>query len=161
MRWQKNEMATNIKYELSKFDDIAKQWPKFDLLYSLGFPVAARNNICRSYWDKQETISLSDVFEIVISSQQDPRPGYIISKMLDVSMVGKTTLLNVLRTMSTIDFGKKSNLVWNQKYTQFRESHRVKGSRVHCWSFPITEEGKMMAKFRNGTHYSPRRRKQT
>lgn len=142
-------------------DDIAKKWPKFNLLYSLGFPKAARNNICRTYWDKQETISLSDVFEIIISDQNDPRPGYIISKMLDVSMVGKTTLLNVIKAMSKIDFGEKCNLIWKQKYAQFRKSHRVKGSRLHCWSFPISEEGENLAKFRNGTHYSPRRRKQT
>ncbi|MBU1170177.1 MAG: hypothetical protein KKD44_11490 [Proteobacteria bacterium] len=154
-------MTTNIKNELPKTDDIEKQWPKFNLLYSLGFPVAARNNICRTYWDNRETISLSDVFEIIISNTSDPRDGYLISKMLDVSMVGKTTFLNVIRAMSKIDFGTKCNVVWEFKYAQFRNSHRAKGARVHCWSFPITEKGKMLAKFRNGTYYSPRRRKQT
>ena len=144
-------MTTNIKNEFSKVDDIEKEWPKFDLLFSLGFPVAARNNICRTYWNNRETLSLSDVFEIIISNENDSRDGYLISKMLDVSMVGKTTFLKVIREMSKIDFGAQCNLVWELKCAKFRRSHRVKGARVHSWSFPITEKGKMMAKFRNGT----------
>ncbi len=61
--------------------------------------------------------------------------------------------------MTRLDFGKQCNLVWKSKYTQLLNAHRVKGSDEYNWSFPITEEGKLLAKFRNGAQYLPRLRK--
>jgi hypothetical protein len=134
-----NRNGDNIMAGLADADDIAKQWPKSDLLLLLGFPTLARNNICRWYWGKQDTVSLDEVFDLVISSDKDPRPGYLISKMLDIRCVGKKAFLNVVNTMSLLDFGEKCNLVWKSKYTQFLTAHRVKGSRDLSWSFPITD----------------------
>jgi len=147
--------------ELSQIDDIKKQWPKYELLSLLGFPKAVRNNLCRWYWGEQDTVSLAEVFELVISSEKDPRPGYLISKILEVRCIGKETFLKVVNSLAEIDFGEKTNLVWKQKYTQFLNAHRVKGSRKHSWSVPITDEGKLLAKFRSGGQYMPRRRKET
>ena len=75
--------------ELSQIDDIKKQWPKYELLSLLGFPKAVRNNLCRWYWGEQDTVSLAEVFELVISSEKDPRPGYLISKILEVRCIEK------------------------------------------------------------------------
>lgn len=105
--------------------------------------------------EKQDNITLAEVFELVISSQNDPRPGYLISKMLDTGCVGKMTFLSVVRYMAGLDFGNRCNLVWKSKYKQFASAHRVKGSRVHSWSFPITDAGQLLAKFRNGSQYTP------
>ncbi len=151
----------NIRAELANVDDMTKQWPKSDLLICLGFPALARNSLCRWYWEKQETVTLAEVFELVISSNKDPRPGYLISKMLGVRCVGKKTFLSVVSSMAGFDFGKKCNIFWKSKYTQFENAHRVKGNRKYSWSFPITDEGELLAKFRNGTQYVPRRRKKT
>ncbi len=146
---------------MARADDMTKQWPKLDLLLSLGFPESASNNICEWYWKKKETVTLAEVFEVVISSEKDPRLGYLISKMLDIRCVGKKTFLKVVSSMAGLDFGKQCNLVWKNKYTKFFNAHRVKGSRKHSWSFPITDDGKLLAKFRNGTPYLPRRPKKT
>lgn len=149
----------NIAADLASVDDMTKQWPKSDLLLSLGFPVAARKNLCRWYWEKQDNITLAEVFELVLSSHKDPRPGYLISKMLDIGCIGKMTFLSVVRYMGRLDFGIKCNLVWKNKYQQFANAHRVRGNREGSWSFPITDSGEQMAKFRNGSQYTPRRRK--
>lgn len=154
-----DQKLDNILKELARTDDITKPWPKLDLLFSLGFPESARNNICGWYWKNQETASLAEVFEVVISSEKDPRPGYLITKMLDFRNVGIKTFLKVVNSFSEIDFGQQCNLIWKNKYTMFLNSHRLRGSRKHSWSSPITEEGKLLAKFRNGSPYTPRRRK--
>ena len=146
---------------LAKVDDIKKQWPKRELLLFMGFPKSVRNNLCRWYWEEQDTVTLAEVFELVISNERDPRPGYLISKMLDTRGVGKNIFLKVIRTLTELDFGEQCNLVWEKKYTQFLNAHRVKGSRKYSWSFPITDDGQLLAKFRNGTPYLPRHRKNT
>lgn len=153
-----NQDGNNLGAALANADDMTKQWPKSDLLLSLGFPASARNNLCRWYWEKQDTVTLAEVFELVISSDKDPRPGYLISKMLDVRCVGKKTFLSVVSYMAGLDFGKRCNLVWKSKYTQFVNAHRVRGGK-YSWSFPITDAGKLLAKFKNGSPYKPRRRK--
>ena len=145
--------------DLANADDMTKQWPKSDLLSFCGFPTAARNSLCQNYWEQQDGLNLAEVFELVISNDRDPRPGYLISKMLDVRSVGKKALFAVVGHMTELDFGKQCNLVWQSKYAQFRDAHRVRGSRWCSWSFPITDEGKLMAKYRDGRahrHY-PRR----
>ena len=124
---------------------MAKQWPKSDLLLYLGFPTLARKSLCNHYWKNQDTITLTEVFELVISSIKDPRPGYLISKMLDVQGVGKKAFLYAVNTMAEIDFGKKCNLIWKLKYAKFLDAKRVKGGRKHCWSVPITDEEKMLS----------------
>ncbi|GAB6908216.1 hypothetical protein DESC_270003 [Desulfosarcina cetonica] len=155
---KKNNLQ-NILKELSKTDDMKKSWPKYDILFSLGFTETIRNSICEWYWGDKETVTLEDVFEVVISSEKDPRTGYLITKMLDLRCVGIKTFLKVVNSFSEIDFGKKCNIAWRKKQEMFMSAHRVKGSREHSWSSPITEEGKGLAKFRNGTPYVPRRRK--
>ncbi len=156
-----NQDKNNIGTELAHVDDMMKQWPKSELLLFLGFPKSLRNGLCRWYWEKQETVTLAEVFELVISSEKDPRPGYLISKLLDCRCVGKKTFFNVVNFMTRLDFGKQCNLVWKSKYTQLLNAHRVKGSDEYNWSFPITEEGKLLAKFRNGAQYLPRLRKRS
>jgi hypothetical protein len=78
--------------------------------------------------------------------------------MLDFRNVGIKTFLKIVDTFSEIDFGQQCNHIWKNKYTIFLEAHRVRGME-YCWSSPITEEGKLLAKFRNGSPYMPRRRK--
>jgi len=144
---------------LANADDMTKHWPKVKLLFFLGFPTAARNNLCHWHWGKQDDVTLAEVFELVISSERDPRAGYLISRMLDVRCVGKTAFLRVVRYMAGLDFGKQCNLAWKIKYSHFLNASRAKGSNVYCWSFPITEEGKLLAKTRNGKQHLPRRRR--
>lgn len=156
-----NRNANNILKELTSADDITKPWLKFDLLFSLGFPLSVSNNICERYWINKETVTLAELFEVVISSEKDPRAGYLITKLLDFRCVGIKTFLKVVKSFSEIDFGKQCNLIWENKCKMFLNAHRVRGSRKHSWSSPINEEGKLRAKFRNGTPYMPRRRKKT
>jgi hypothetical protein len=154
-----NRKVNDILKEISSADDITKPWPKFDLLISLKFPLSVSNNICERYWINKETVTLAELFEIVISSEKDPRPGYLITKMLDFRCVGIKTFLKIVNSLSGIDFGKRCNLIWENKYKMFLNAYRVRGSRKHSWSSPINEEGKVRAKFRNGTPYMPRHQK--
>lgn len=136
----KPQAGKSMKIELMNADDMTKQWPKWDLLLFLCFPTVARNNLCRWYWAKQDTITLEELFELVISCERDSRPGYLISGMLDVRCIGITTFLKVVKSMEKINFGDKCNLIWKEKYNQFVVSKRVRG-RFYSWSKPITQDG--------------------
>lgn len=154
-----HKIGNDFSIEVANADDMMKQWPKSDLLLFCGFPKMARKSLYRWFWGEKDTLTLYEVFELVISSEKDPRPGYLISKMLDARCVGKKTFLGVMGSMAELDFGKQCNLVWKSKYANFLNAHRVKGSCQYGWSFPITDEGSFLAKFRNGARYLPRRRK--
>ncbi len=96
-----------------------KQWPKCELLSLLGFPKAVRNNLCRWYWGEQDTVCLAEVFELVISSEKDPRPGYLISKILEVRNIGKETFLKVVNALAEVDFGENPILFGNKNTHNF------------------------------------------
>jgi hypothetical protein len=143
-----NRYVNNMKNELSNTDDIKKPWPKSDLLPFLGFPKPALNSLYRWYWGKQNTVCLGDVFELVISSGSDLRPGYLVSKMLDVQCIGKVTFLKVVTSMAGINFGNQCNLIWNDKCRIFLGAKRVKGNRRFDQSFSVTEEDKRAVRIR-------------
>ncbi len=159
IQFMNGQTGKNIIAELIAADDLWRKWQKIDLLYTLGFPPAVRQNICRRYWQEQEFITLAEVFEIIISREKDPRPGYLISKMLDCLCVGRIAFFKAVEHISQLDLGKRCNLAWKRRYKKFAEAHRAKGSSAQCWSFPLTEADNMKAKFRNGSAYTPRRRK--
>ena len=152
------QKGKNIADDLISADDIEKKWPKWDLLLTLGFGEYVRRNLCRRYWEEQDDISLVEVFEVVISSQKDPRPGYLISPMLNARGVGQKTFLHTVKHITELKFGRKCKRIWNRKYKQFADVHRVKGIGEHSYSFAVTEAGKNMAMFKNGSHYAPRLR---
>jgi hypothetical protein len=131
-------------------------WPKNDLLFTLGLSAAARRALCDWHWKDRELVSLEEVFELVISSDEDPRPGYVISRLLDVRNVGRIGLLKILRRISNLEFGTKCRLAWEAKYQRILNGHRLKGADAFSWSFPITEEGKSMARYKTGGLHRPR-----
>ena len=133
-------MLITFVSELVTHDDIFKQWPKWDLLEFLDFPAKAKKNLCRHYWGQQDTINLNDVFEVLISSERDHRPEYLISPMLDARNIGKTTFLKVIDSMAKVNFGERCNLIWKQKYQQFLDSKRIRGRRQHYYTKPIAQK---------------------
>jgi hypothetical protein len=150
-----------MKNELSNADDIGKLWPKSDLLPFLGFPKPALSSLYRWNWGKQGTVSLDDVFELVISSGSDLRPGYLVSKMLDVQCIGRVTFLKVVTSMAGINFGNQCNLIWNDKCGIFLGAKRVKGNRRFDQSFSITNEDKQAVKIRIDNLYRDLRLEKT
>jgi hypothetical protein len=154
-------LIRQILDELALADDMMKEWPKADLVLALGFPAAARNSLCKWYWAEKDSVTLAEVFELVISSDTDPRAAYLVSKLLDVRNAGRKGVLAVIHHMSGVDFGPKCNLLWKAKHQRFLDAHRLKGANEYSWSFPITEEGKRMARFKTGGRCLPKQRRAT
>lgn len=146
--------------ELRVADDLNRGWSKNDLLFTLGFTDSARRMLCDWHWERRDSVSLDEVFELVISSDEDPRPGYIISRLLDIRGVGRKGLLGVLRRIPCLELGEKCRSAWEAKYRRFLDSHRVKGAGAYNWSFPLTEEGKLLARYKTGRlHLTEQREK--
>ena len=153
--------SLDILAELAVADDITKKWPKEELLLALGFSVAATNNLCNWHWKDKDSVTLEEIFELVISSDKDPRPGYLICRMLDFRHFGRKGFFAIMHRLSNVNLGEKCNSFWKAKHQLFLAAHRVKGLHPYNWSFPITEEGKLLARFQNGAPYLPRHRGKT
>ncbi len=128
---------SDIGSEIAKADNLMRPWNKSDLLLFLGFPIQARNSLLR-YWDNKDGVTLLEVFDLVISCDEVPSSGIIISKLLNVHCIGIKTLHAVVKHMAGLDFGKNCNRVWKTKYKLFQNARRVKGSRTIGWTAPIT-----------------------
>lgn len=148
----------NILADLAAADDLTKEWPKAELLMALGFRLGVIRNLCEYYWGERESVALAEVFELLISSDPDPRPGYLICRILDFNNVGRKNFLELVKKVSSIDFGPKCNSAWQERHQLLLNAHRLKGLSAYSTSFPITPEGKLMARFRGGGLYLPRRR---
>jgi hypothetical protein len=106
-------------------------------------------------------VSLAEIFELMISSNPDPRPGYLVCPLLDFRNIGRKSFLELVRTLSAIDFGPACNAAWQERHQWFLNAHRLKGASDYSWSFPITPEGHLMARFKGGARYWPRCRDRT
>ncbi len=126
---------------LSKTDDLEKKWPKEELLLVLGFPVRTRNVLVKWYWEDEKEISLKGVMEVVVSDDKDPRPGYIISRLIGLRNVGDKNFWICIEQLNKLDLGKNCNRFWNIKYDKLMSAYRVKGLSSHSWSIPVTEKG--------------------
>ncbi len=126
----------NIKDELLNADDMTKQWPKWELVSALGFPSLAKNSLCKQYWSEQKTVTLREIFELVISSEKDRRPGYLITTILDMRCIGITSYFKMIKSMSEANFGKKCNAIWQVKYARYLAAKRVRG-KIYSYSKPI------------------------
>jgi hypothetical protein len=158
----KDECVTiDILAELAVADDMMKKWPKEKLLPALGFPAAATHNMCNWHWKDKDSVTLEEIFELVISSDKDPRPGYLICRMLDFRHFGKKGFFAIVHRLSNVNLGEKCNSFWKAKHQLFLDAHRVKGLGPCNWSIPITEEGKLLARFKNGALYLPKHRGKT
>lgn len=150
--------AGNILAELIAADDPTGEWPKAELLVALGFRPGVNRNLCEWHWGDRESVSLAEIFELLISSNRDPRPGYLICPILDCRNVGRKGFLQLVQNMSRIDFGPKCRAAWQERHQLFLAAHRLKGPGDYSWSFPITAEGHLMARFKGGARYWPRYR---
>ncbi|MFM8765928.1 MAG: hypothetical protein ACKOEZ_14005 [Spartobacteria bacterium] len=159
-----NTMITSavedVLANLPVVDDVNAVWPKDVLLFVLGFPAGARNALCNHYWRDRSTVSLFEVFDLLISWGEDPRPGYIICPLLDFRNIGRKNVLAVLDQIGTLDLGLQCNASWNEKYAIYRSSHRMKGRHDYSWSFPISEQGKKLARYKTGGLHRPELRGQ-
>jgi hypothetical protein len=57
----------------------------------------------------------AEIFELLASSERDPRPGYLVCPILDFRNVGRKNLLEMIKSMSTIDLGSKCNAAWQER----------------------------------------------
>ena len=130
---------SDIGSEIAKADNLMRPWNKSDLLLFLGFPIQARNSLLR-YWSDKDGVTLLEVFDLVISSDEVPRSGIIVSSLLNVHCVGIKTFHTVVRHMTGLNFGKNCNRVWKAKYNFFLHARRVKGSLTIGWTAPITHD---------------------
>lgn len=149
----------NILAEVTAADDLTRDWPKVELLKALGFRLGVTKNLCETLWEDRESVPLAEIFELLVSSDRDPRPGYLICRILDFRSVGRKGFLELASNLSRMDFGPRCNSAWQEKYQQLMKAHRLKGLSNYSWSFPVTEEGKLMARFMGGTPCPPKRRR--
>jgi len=112
---------------LVKADDLKKKWPKEKLISAFVFPARVHNVMLHFRWKDQDEICLEELLEFIISSDKDPRPGYIVSRFLGYRNVGKKGFWEAIDRLNAVDFGEKGNALWQSKYRELKSSYRVYG----------------------------------
>ncbi len=144
---------------LSDLHDAIQDAVHFDRDHLYGFFLAHSHRGDRNWLSKHEE------WEDVDSEYMETRLGDVFPTgrnrlhYLYIRNAAGKGVLAVIKQMSDFDFGPNCNLLWKEKHQRFLHAHRLKGAGEYSWSFPITEEGKLMARFKNGGHCLPRRRR--
>jgi len=143
------ERSEKLLEAIGLIDDPDAEWPIVPVLRLLGFRPSPIEGL-QSFWGGRGTVSLREIFDLIISEQPDPRPGYLIVPLLDFRHFGRKGLFTLIDQVTELDLGERCTALWQQKYALLRAAHRLCGRGSSSNSFPITEQGKRMARLKTG-----------
>jgi len=127
--------------ELLKTNDPGKKWPAEEMLRALGLPIRLSHSFSHHDDEAPRQLSLQELFDWIISDEDDPRPGYIISPMLDRRNVGIKGFWKAVAALNAADFQSNIKEIWRLKHEKMLRSLRVVGSERYKWSKPLNRAG--------------------
>jgi len=134
---------------LRQTDDLVRPWPAPNLLDAL-VPSAMTKTALLRYWEETAQICLRDLMDMVISTETDPRPEYLISPLLDLRCAGVKGLRSTVDHLSDVDLGPRCNAAWDARLGLLARARRIKGARPLAWSKPITRRRQRAPRRRHG-----------
>ena len=111
------------------------------MLHALDLPVCLRTHILHHRDDASRPTSLQDLFDWIISDDDDPRPGYLISPMLDYRNVGMKAFRETIAILNAAAFQPNIKEIWELKHKKMLRSLRVIGFNIHACSKPLNWAG--------------------
>ena len=127
--------------KLLNTNDPNEKWPTEEMIRALGLPVRLRSFI-KYHQDKPtKPISLQELFDWVISDDDDPRPGDLISPMLDYRNIGMKGFRETVAILNAAAFQPNIKEIWELKHQKMLRSLRVIGFSTHAWSKPLNWAG--------------------
>jgi len=121
--------------KLLNTNDPNEKWPTEEIVRALGLPVRLRSSIPYHQDQTPRPISLQELFDWVISDEDDPRPGYLISPMLDYRNVGMKGFRETVAILNAAAFHPSIKEIWELKHQKMLRSLRVIGFRAAQFLF--------------------------
>jgi hypothetical protein len=125
--------------ELLNTKDPNQKWPADEMLRALGIRIYTSDSFL--YHEAPSHLSLQELFDLVISDDDDPRPGYVISPMLDRRCVGMKAFWKAVAALNAADFQSNIKEIWMLRHEKLLRSLRVIGSERYKWSKPLNRAG--------------------
>ena len=136
-------------------DDLDRKWKVEDLLDALLPTQKPRNALAYCWkWDNVEAVSLRELMDLTILPEAEPRPGYLVSSLLDLRNIGVTGFWSVVDRLSALDLGERCNAEWNRRLIKLKGTWRMQGVRM-TWSKPCLHPEAQTSK-RRGPRKQPR-----
>jgi hypothetical protein len=122
--------------EIRNADDLDKKWKVSCLMQGLRPKVITQNAVIRHFeWPDRKEISLRQLMDLTISEQQHPRPGYLVTPLLEVRCVGLEGFWSLVRRLAESDLGERCNLEWSRRLLRLMQCSRIVGGQG-SWSKP-------------------------
>ena len=132
--------------ELLNTNDLNEKWSTEEMLRALGIRIWPSHSFL--HHEAPAHLSLQELFDLVISDDDDPRPGYLVSPMLDRRCVGMKSFRKAVAALNAADFQPNIQEIWKLKHEKMRRSLRVVGFERYKWSKPLTPAGMFYSRTR-------------
>lgn len=127
--------------EIQNADDLDKKWRVSYLMQALRPRPMTQTAITRYFeWSDCKESSLRQLMDLTIPERTHPKPGYLITPLLNVRCVGIQGFWSLARRLAESDLGERCNLEWRKRLVRLMRSSRI----VHGmggWSKPYELPG--------------------
>jgi len=122
--------------EIRNADDLDKERRVSYLMQALQPKVITQNAVIRHFesMDRME-IGLRQLMDLTISEQQHPRPGYLVTPLLNVRCVGIEGFWSLVRRLAESDLGERCSREWRKRLARLMQCSRIVGGQG-SWSKP-------------------------
>ena len=86
-------------------------------------------------WDEIPEVSLRELMDLAIPERDHPKPGYLITPLLDCRCVGVEGFWSVVSGLTESNLGEKCNQEWRKRLARLRQALRIVGMQ-RTWSKP-------------------------
>ncbi len=133
------DRSSRLRQEIGQADDLDRPWPAPHFIDALGLPKMPTTALTRHFeWRGIEAVSLRMLMDLAISAEQDSRPGYLITPLLDVRMMGIKGFWSVVRQLTRWNLGMRCSQEWQSRLARLRQCWRIKGAVRCAWSKPVS-----------------------
>jgi len=120
---------------IRRADDPDKKWKVGYLVQALRQKVITQNAITHHFeWAKQSEVSLRELMDLAVSPKEHPKPGYLITPLLDFRCVGLRGFWSAVRQLTESDLGERCNEEWRKRLIRLRHALRIVGGGRCSWS---------------------------
>ncbi len=129
------ERSAQLLQEIRWEDDPDRKWKVEQLTDALLLPIRARTSLGYR-WKKVTELSLRDLMELVISDNPHPKPGFLLTPLVDFRNVRLKTFWETAERLTELDLGERCNQEWRRRLERLRQASRLHGGQRYSWSKP-------------------------
>ena len=86
-------------------------------------------------WSGIPEVSLRELMDMAIPQRNHPKPGYLITPLLDVRCIGAEGFWSGVSRLTESDLGNQCNEQWRKRLARLSQSSRIVGVQ-RTWSTP-------------------------